>query len=80
MGEVKRKSDRIPMRNLLEQAINDDDGDHAAAVIREALGIPSDEVVNFSFPKHWPSDREQRAKILGDWLRDEARFLVAYSD
>jgi hypothetical protein len=68
------------VRNLLEAAIEDDDADHAAAVIRQALGIESDEVVGFSFPKHWPSDRDQRAKIIGDWLRDEARFLMAYSD
>jgi hypothetical protein len=64
------------MRNLLEQAIHDDDGDHAAAVIRQALGIESDEVTNHSFPKHWPHTPEQRARIIGDWLKDEARFLV----
>jgi hypothetical protein len=68
------------VRNLLEQAINDDDGDHAAAVIREALGIESDEVTNHSFPKHWPNDRDQRARVIGDWLKDEARFLVYPSD
>jgi hypothetical protein len=66
--------------NLIEQAIADDDPDHAATVIREALGIQSDEVVGYSFPKNWPQDRDQRAKIIGDWLRDEARFLMAYAD
>jgi hypothetical protein len=64
------------VRNLLEQAINDDDGDHAAAMIRQALGIESDEVTNHSFPKNWPSDPDRRARVIGDWLRDEARFLV----
>jgi hypothetical protein len=66
--------------NLLEQAINDDDGDHAAMVIRVALGIQSDEVTNHSFPKNWPSDPDQRARVIGDWLRDEARFLAQYPD
>jgi hypothetical protein len=34
------------MPNLPEQAINDDDGDHAAQTNRQALGIESDEVTN----------------------------------
>jgi hypothetical protein len=67
------------VRNLLEQAIESDDGDRAAAVIRAALGIESDEVANNSFPKHWPDNREQRARVIGDWLREETRFLV-YDD
>jgi hypothetical protein len=45
------------MRNLLEQAIDCDDGDHAARLIRDALGIESDEVTNYVFPKRWPNDR-----------------------
>jgi hypothetical protein len=48
------------MRNLIEQAINSNDGDHAAKMIRDALGIESDDVVNYCFPKEWPADREQR--------------------
>jgi hypothetical protein len=41
--------------NLLEQAINCDDGDRAAKMIRDALGIESDDVTNYCFPKHrWP--------------------------
>jgi hypothetical protein len=64
------------MRNLLEQAIDSDDGDLAAKMIRDALGIESDEITNHSFPKHWPENREQRARVIGDWLKDEARFLV----
>ena len=38
------------MANLLEQAINSDDGDHAARIIQEALGIESDDVANYVFP------------------------------
>jgi hypothetical protein len=65
--------------NLLEQAINCDDGDAAATIIRDALGIDSDEVANYVFPKTWPAYREQRARIIGEWLRAEARLLVAPS-
>ena len=63
------------MTNLLEQAINCDDGYRAAKIIQDALGIESDDVANFCFPKTWPEDREQRARIIGDWLRADARFL-----
>jgi len=52
------------MTNLLEEAINSNDGDHAAKVIQEALGIQSDDVANYVFPKTWPNDREQRARII----------------
>ena len=64
------------MTNLLERAINTDDGNRAAKLIQNALGIESDEVANYSFPKTWPQDREQRARIIGDWLRAEACFLA----
>ena len=37
---------RINMANLLEQAINSNDGDHAAKLIQNALGIESDSVAN----------------------------------
>ena len=52
------------------------DGDHAAKIIQHALGIESDDVANYVFPKRWPSDREQRARIIGEWLQTEARFLA----
>ena len=65
------------MSNLLEEAINTDDGDRAAKIIQDALGIESDDVANYCFPKTWPSDREHRARIIGDWLQNEARFLVS---
>jgi hypothetical protein len=57
------------MTNVLEQAINTDDGDAAAKIIQQALGIESNDVANYVFPKTWPADREQRA-------RTEARFLA----
>ena len=64
------------MPNLLEQAINTDDGDRAAQIIRDALGIETDDVVNYCFPKNWPPDREQRASIIGEWRQTEAQFLA----
>jgi hypothetical protein len=64
------------MTNLLEQAINTDDGNLAAKLIQNSLGIESNEVVNYCFPKTWPHDREQRARIIGDWLRAEVRYLA----
>ncbi len=52
------------MPNLLTQAIKSDNG--AAKLIQDALGIESDDVANYCFPKTWPADREQRARIIGD--------------
>jgi uncharacterized protein HemY len=64
------------MTNLLEQAIDCNNGDRAARIIQDALGIESDDVVNYCFPKEWPSDREVRARIIGEWLQTEARSLA----
>jgi uncharacterized protein HemY len=64
------------MTNLLEQAINCNDGDRAAKIIRDALGIENDDVTNFCFPKSWPDDHELRAAVIGDWLKTEVRLLV----
>jgi hypothetical protein len=61
------------MTNLLERA---DDADRAAKIIQDALGIESNEVANYCFPKIWPRDREIGARIVGDWLKAEARFLA----
>ena len=44
-------------------------------MIRDALGIESDDVANYCFPKEWPANRERRASIIGEWLQTEARFL-----
>jgi|HubBroStandDraft_4_1064222.scaffolds.fasta_scaffold1436433_1 uncharacterized protein HemY len=60
---------------LLQQAINCDDPDRAARIIQDALGIESDDVVNYCFPTTWPADREQRARYIGEWLKTEARYL-----
>jgi uncharacterized protein HemY len=65
------------MSNLLEQAINCDDAHRAAKIIQDALGIKSDDVVNYCFPKDWPADREQRARYIGEWLKTEARYLAS---
>jgi len=65
------------MTNLLQQAIDCDDGDRAARIIQDALGIESDDVVNYCFPKEWPADREQRASYIGEWLKTEARYLAS---
>jgi hypothetical protein len=64
------------MTNLLEQAINCDDGDRAARIIIDALGIETLDVANYCFPKTWPADREQRARIISEWLQMEIRFLA----
>jgi hypothetical protein len=64
------------MTNLLAEAINCIDGDQAARIIQEALGIESDDVANYCFPKNWPADHAQRAAIIGEWLQTEARFLA----
>ena len=63
------------MSNLLAQAIACDDGDRAAKIIRDALGIESDDVANYCFPKEWPADHEQRARYIGEWLKTEAHYL-----
>ena len=64
------------MSNLLEQAICTDDGERAAKIIQQALGIESNNVARYCFPKDWPADRELRANIIGEWLQTEARFLA----
>jgi len=61
--------------NLLEQAINCDDADRAARIILDALGIQSDELANHCLRRYWPTDRKQRARIIGNWLQSEAYFL-----
>jgi uncharacterized protein HemY len=65
------------MPNLLQQAINCDDPDQAAKIIRDALGIESDDVVGYCFPTEWPADRGRRARYIGEWLKTEARFLAS---
>ena len=64
---------RLPSPVSFEQAIRCDDGNRAAKIIKEALGIESDDVLNYTFPKDWPTDREVRARIIGGWLRAEAQ-------
>ena len=47
------------MANLFEQAINSNDGHRAAKIIQDALGIDSDDVANYVFPKTWPAVRRR---------------------
>ena len=54
------------MTNLLRRAINCDNGELAAKIIQDALGIESDDVANYCFPKEWPTDRERRAAVIGE--------------
>ena len=63
------------MTNLLVRAINCDDCDRAAKIIIDALGIENEDLANHCL-KHWPSERERRARIIGDWLQAEAQFLA----
>ena len=65
------------MTNLLAQAINCHDADRAAKMIQDALGIESDDVVNYCFPMNWPEDRERRARVIGEWLKTEACYLAS---
>ena len=50
------------MSNLLAEAINCDDPERAAKMIRDALGIESDDVVGYCFPTEWAADCERRAR------------------
>ena len=68
---------RRTIDNLLEQAIDCDDADRAARIIQDALGIEFSDVADYVFPKKWPANRVQRARIIGEWLKAEARFLVS---
>ena len=64
------------MTNRLQEAINCNDGDQAARIIQDALGLETDDVAKYCFPINWPADREQRAAIIGEWLQTEARYLA----
>ena len=64
------------MTNVLEKAIERNDGDQAAKIIQQALGISLTTWPITSSPKTWPGDREQRARIIGEWLQNEAHFLA----
>ena len=63
------------MTNLIEQAINCNDGDLAAKIIRDALGIDSDDVTNYCFPKEWPANHEQRAAHHWRLATDQSSVL-----
>jgi hypothetical protein len=48
-------------------------------MIRNALGIESHGIANYVFRKKWPTDREQRARVISEWLKAEAAALVGPS-
>ena len=64
------------MTNRLEQAINCNDGDRATKILWTRWVSCQDDVVNYVFLRTWPIDREQRARIIGEWLQTEARYLA----
>ena len=35
------------------------------------------DVANYCFPTTWPTDRERRARYIGEWLKTEARYLAS---
>ena len=75
-NEIQTEHVRPTMSNLFEQAINCEDGSRAAKMIQDALGIENTDLAKWSWPKTWPADREQRARIIGEWLQMEARLLA----
>ena len=34
------------------------------------------DVANYCFPTTWPTDRERRARYIGEWPKTEARYLA----
>jgi len=80
-GGRRRQADRAKISEVYHDqsplaAINCDDADRAASIIKGTLGIESDDVVNYCFPTTWPTDRERRARYIGEWLKTEARYLA----
>jgi len=43
-------------------------------MIQEALGLESDDVANYVFPKAWPTGREQRARIIASGCTPKRGF------
>ena len=73
-GVVTNLSRKYPVQVIGEEYKHDqpsragnncDDADRAAKMIQDALGIESDDVVNYCFPAEWPIDRERRARASG---------------
>jgi hypothetical protein len=64
------------MSNLLEQAINCDDGARAAKIIRDALGIETDDVSNYCLPQSELANGSRSACPHHRRLAAEAQFLA----
>jgi hypothetical protein len=69
-----RSTEMLPSSWCFIRAITRDEARRIAANI--ALGVESNDVVNYTFPKNWPANREQGARIIGERLETEARFLA----
>jgi hypothetical protein len=67
------------MANVLEKALNCNDGDRAIGHIMDALDINRKDMARYDFPKTWPKARQGRARIIGDWLQSEALFLARWA-
>ena len=64
------------MTNLLQQAINCDDADRAARIIRDALGIERDDVVNYA-SRRLGRLTASGAPVTSASGSDEARYLAS---
>jgi hypothetical protein len=45
-------------------------------ILAPALESRSRRDANYCFPKTWPNDREQRARIIGEWLQTEMTYGI----
>ena len=63
--------------NVLEAALECDCGELAASLMLDALGIADRRVAErcFPIPEAWPREREQRARIIAEWLTQELGAL-----
>jgi len=68
---------RRSMTNVLEQAINCDDGDRAAKIIQDALGNRQRRCCEPLLPEGMACRRERRARYIGTWLATEVRYLAS---
>jgi hypothetical protein len=54
------------MTNLLARAINCSDGDQAAKIIQDAVGIESDDAANYCFLQTWPAIASSTPALLAN--------------
>ena len=63
-------------KSVLSDAIACSNGDKAAALIMQALGITDDAIANYSLPREWPTDRGMRCRALAEWLSNECVYRI----